>query len=284
MIKSAGNAGADGIHAAGFVAEGGEETVSFTVRTGDTSPETMDVWYDGDDRLEIRVTEPSGTSTASVAPGSSANVSLSNGNQVFIDSSLNDPNNGANRIFIVLQPGGAPSLEDGEWSLTLSGTRATNGRFDAWIQRGRTIARFNPPHEDQMMTISTPGTSNKMITVGCYITRSDNGLGDLSAFSSRGPTRDGREAPDVAAPGQMILSAARGPSPDPYVQMGGTSMAAPHVTGGVALMLQQNGGLDQQQVKDCLRATATGDQFTGGRPNEHWGAGKMDVAGAVARG
>lgn len=281
MVKSAGNAGVDGIHAGGSVAQGGEETVSFTVQTGDTSPETMDIWYDGADRLEIRITEPGGATTAPVSPGSSTTLSLGNGNRMFIDSSLNDPNNGANRIFIVLQPGQVPSLEDGEWSLTLSGMTVTNGRFDAWIQRGRTIARFDPPHEDQMMTISTPGTSRKMITVGCYITRADNDLGDLSAFSSRGPTRDMREAPDVAAPGEVIVSAARGSSPDPYVLMRGTSMAAPHVTGGVALMLQQNSSLDQQQVKDCLRATARGDEFTGARPNEHWGAGKLDVAGAV---
>jgi subtilisin family serine protease len=281
MIKSAGNAGADGIHAGGSLTQGGEETMSFTVRTGDTSPETMDIWYDGADRLEIRITEPGGATSAPVVPGSSTNLSLGNGNQVFVDSSLNDPNNGANRIFIVLQPGQAPSLEDGQWSLTLSGTAVTNGRFDAWIQRGSRIARFDPPHEDQMMTISTPGTSRKMITAGCYITRADNDLGDLSVFSSRGPTRDMRSAPDVAAPGQEIFSVARGPSPDPYVSMMGTSMAAPHVTGAVALMLQQNGSLDQQQVKDRLRATAVGDQFAAHLPNDHWGAGKLDVAGAV---
>lgn len=283
MVKSAGNAGADGIHARGAVPAGGEETVAFTVKTGDTSPETMDIWYDGNDRFEVSLTAPDGTASIPVSPGTSINLNLLNGNQVFVDSSLNDPNNGDNRIFIVLQPGTAGTLEDGEWSLTLSGTEVADGRFDAWIQRGRTIARFNPPHEDQMVTISTPGTSEKMITAGCYISRSENGLGSLSVFSSRGPTRDGRPAPDVAAPGQTILSAARGPSPDPYVSMMGTSMAAPHVTGGVALMLQRNGGLDQQRVKDCLRATAVGDQFAAHLPNDHWGAGKMDVEAAVAQ-
>lgn len=70
------------------------------------------------------------------------------------------------------------------------------------------------------------------------------------AFSSRGPTIDGRFKPDLVAPGTYILSTRsrfiapsnKGwgayPQSDLYFYMGGTSMATPLVSGAVALLRQ----------------------------------------------
>lgn len=79
----------------------------------------------------------------------------------------------------------------------------------------------------------------------------DNADG-MAAFSSRGPTRDGRIKPDVVAPGTAILSAHSrdasvgsfwGTSIDgDYCFMGGTSMATPLVAGCAALVRQSLGG------------------------------------------
>jgi len=74
----------------------------------------------------------------------------------------------------------------------------------------------------------------------------------MVAFSSRGPTGDGRIKPDVVAPGTNILSVRSSvctgngwgllPVGDPnrqfYMYMGGTSMATPLVAGTVALIRQ----------------------------------------------
>lgn len=74
----------------------------------------------------------------------------------------------------------------------------------------------------------------------------DNPKG-IAAFSSRGPTDDGRIKPDIVAPGTYIISArssvsdnedAWGFVDDHYVYMGGTSMATPIVAGSVALIRQ----------------------------------------------
>ncbi|HEV2811742.1 MAG TPA: S8 family peptidase [Solirubrobacteraceae bacterium] len=282
FVKSAGNAGGGGIHAGGTVAPGGTQTVGFVVQANDTSAETLDIWYEGPDRFGVRVTEPGGPATATVTPNNTQTINLANGNRVFVDSRLNDPNNGDNRIFMTISAGTAATIEAGTWTFTLVGTQVTNGRFDAWIQRGNRIASFVAPHESRRLTLSTPGTAQKVITAGNYITRGA-GVGNLAASSSRGPTRDGRAAPDVAAPGTTIISArAAAGTADRYVGMGGTSMAAPHITGAIALMLQQNRALTQQQIKECLRSTARADAFTGTTPNDEWGAGKLDVAAAFA--
>ncbi|MBN1261121.1 MAG: S8 family serine peptidase [Anaerolineae bacterium] len=76
---------------------------------------------------------------------------------------------------------------------------------------------------------------------------SNNGEG-MAAFSSRGPTNDGRIKPDIVAPGSNILSTKSqgqyvgsgwGPGENQYYQfMGGTSMATPLTAGGVALVRQ----------------------------------------------
>jgi subtilisin family serine protease len=79
---------------------------------------------------------------------------------------------------------------------------------------------------------------------------SDNG-DDIAAFSSRGPTRDGRTKPEVVAPGTNILSTRSqalaasvngwgqyAPIPGKYMFDGGTSMATPLTTGAAAVARQ----------------------------------------------
>jgi hypothetical protein len=162
---------------------------------------------------------------------------------------------------------------------------------------------------DNEKTVGMPGTSSKAITVGSYITRFtwpawDGGqysfsgatdrVGDYSFFSSVGPTADGRQKPDISAPGEAIVSALSSAvnmagneammSPDGKHQvLQGTSMAAPHVTGATALLLGINPPFTADQIKTLLTTTAISDAFATGLPNVIWGFGKMDVPTAMAR-
>jgi serine protease AprX len=123
--------------------------------------------------------------------------------------------------------------------------------------------------------INSPGNSPWAITVGSINTQGTAQRGDdtLATYSSRGPSRyDVAVKPDVAAPGNKIVSLEAdgsyipatysylhraGSGSNGYMQLSGTSMAAPMVSGGVALLLQGTPRLSPAQVKMALQAGAT---------------------------
>jgi serine protease AprX len=125
--------------------------------------------------------------------------------------------------------------------------------------------------------ITAPGNAPWVLTVGASDDRGtpDGSDDTVAAFSSRGPSLiDGSAKPDLVAPGVGIeslgdpgslLYQAR-PSArrwgtvrtasEPYLALSGTSMAAPIVSGAVALMLQANPSLTPEAVKAILQRTA----------------------------
>ena len=82
--------------------------------------------------------------------------------------------------------------------------------------------------------------------------------GIITSFSSAGPTDFGHELkPDLAAPGGQILSATLPEAAgEPFAVFDGTSMAAPHVTGAVALLIARHPSWTPAQVKSALMSAA----------------------------
>jgi subtilisin family serine protease len=103
----------------------------------------------------------------------------------------------------------------------------------AWLVQGNGEAY--PANMD--MTIGDPANLEDAIAVGSVHKVNPYSYG-VSYFSSRGPTADGRRKPDVVAPGEKILSAhydyRMADRSTWMVEMSGTSMAAPHVSGVIA--------------------------------------------------
>lgn len=147
------------------------------------------------------------------------------------------------------------------------------------------------------------GCGKNVITVASYrakfFTPTGNSFyGQISNFSSFGPTVDGRVKPDIASTGQSVWSSVNSfditqNHAHPIEMNGreygfavfsGTSMSGPMVAGIVALMLEANPVMSATQAKEILKETARLDEFTGNiGPNGHlqWGWGKANALAAV---
>lgn len=101
-----------------------------------------------------------------------------------------------------------------------------------------------------MQTITAPGNSPKVITVGCV----DN-KGKALEVSSTGPTRDCICKPDLVEHGYRVLSCTNYLSDFPYVEKTGTSMATPKVSGGIARLLDKDGYLSNVEIKMLLKSS-----------------------------
>lgn len=164
------------------------------------------------------------------------------------------------------------------------------------------------------------GTGNSIISVGAYTSKNSytnilgsnpalvfpGALGSIASFSSNGPTVDGRFKPDITAPGNVVVSSVSH-FDNKYLSGGtywnnvvsgltdntnnwyfgamqGTSMAAPVVTGIIALWLQAKPNLTVDQIKTILHTTSITDSFTGTGsyiPNNIYGWGKINAYSGI---
>ncbi len=161
---------------------------------------------------------------------------------------------------------------------------------EAW-NHGITVVAAAGNSGPEPGTISSPGNHPRIITVGASDDNdtADPGNDTIASFSSRGPTADGVEKPDLVAPGVDITSL-RVPgsyldkmSPDnrtgsQYLTLSGTSMSTPIVSGIAALILSAHPELTPDQVKQRLLSTARDLGFS---PNEQ-GKGLVDALRAVS--
>jgi subtilisin family serine protease len=295
VVVSAGNerGGPASHHAQGKVEQGCEFVLSFALSMDQdhvVDGDTIELWYSGRDRFAVALQAPGGKRSDFIEPdGMDVVIEFPPGNRAHVRSQSGHPTNGDNRIGIVFERG--EGWETGPWQLILRGNKVERGDFDAWADRPNavTIIDFRS-HQCDASTITLPGNSRRAITVGGFISRpsscDDNHKvkGNFASGSSTGPTRDGRVKPDLTAPGTLIRAPRvrrNGHSNSThYDLMSGTSMAAPHVTGVVALLWSLWPGLTAGQIRDALLSTARNDAFTGVTPNTNWGQGKLDAKAA----
>jgi subtilisin family serine protease len=158
------------------------------------------------------------------------------------------------------------------------GTDALSAACDAAWGRGVVVCVAAGNDGPGSGTVGSPGSAHKVITVGAT-----DDVDAIAGFSSRGPTQDGRQKPDICCPGVGIAApraagTAMGSAVDDrYTRASGTSMATPHASGAAALILQANPAFTPDQVKGRLMETAKNLGLDGNTQ----GAGRASVATAL---
>ena len=293
IVVSAGNEGDLEIHGSATL-NGGSKT--YEIDPHDSQVE-LSIWYPGGSQFMVTITPPGETPIA-VPWGTETGPIVTPAGVVRVDNAWTgvNPNNGDNEAFVRLY--GMTNFAN--WKIAVGDTSG-GGRFDMWVTSGTATLIGG----DSSRTIDEPGNADHVITVGAFTTKaawpsqsgnqdytSEYQVGALAAFSSRGPTRDGRVKPELTAPGAWICAALSedAASQSVYVHPDGvhtmelgTSMAAPHVAGAIALLFDVDSNLTTSEIRDVLTSTAIQDGHTGGVPNPRWGWGKLDVAAAVQK-
>ncbi|GAB1387799.1 hypothetical protein MASR1M59_29470 [Melaminivora sp.] len=323
ITAAAGNEGADPIRAEAALAQG--QTVRIGYRNPSGGEQRIEMWYPGTHRWSVRVSQGSCSSAWVAADTETYEVDTPCGALSIANSAVN-PLNGDRQVLLMMDTNGSGHRPSGDWIIEVqsvqgAGTVSMIGAED--IRDAHFIDHVSAETK-QILTDTCSATGP--ICVGAYVTRQQwqglNGqpgsvtslgaIGEVGNFSSRGPRRNCSvpaqcpmvAKPEILAPGAMIISALGhdaeeahdGPRVDAdgqHVAYLGTSMATPHVTGAIALLLQKNPQLTPAQARQLLlgnlqRTAHTPANLPAYDPavpnptgaNDAWGYGIMDIARA----
>lgn len=250
VVIAASNSHDDGIHASGNVPAKGSFDLSWLVDGNDFTENEMELWYKGTDQLSVELIDPTGKSLGIVEPNETGQIKDTTGHlQMVITNRLHDPNNNDNVINVWLK-----ERNTGNWTVRLINHTAKATHFHAWIERDDSGQSVFGGQRDDSHTLGSISCGHKSIAVASY-DATKKGF-PISWFSSEGPTRDGRKKPEIAAPGSNIL-AANSTTKKERVLMSGTSMAAPAVTGSIALLFAAAAASNKSLTIDQLRTIIT---------------------------
>lgn len=299
MVEGTGDEGNTPSHAKIEYDDSSYSAVSFT-RSNATAV-TIGIWYSGDLPAEVELVLDDGTSLGPVQPGGieqTNNITMVNypaGTQFYPWTSSSSDRT----IYLYI----ADHITSGE--IRFRGLQPGTGEAHFYIANSPPTAFTSNLAPGTLTDIAT---TPSVVVVANHVLRTNytdidgiprsitnqGAIGDIWIGSAEGPTRDGRLAVDVSAPGENVfapLSFNSGWSqyPSNLVQDGGgwytrasaVSASAPIALGAVALLLQVNPNLTADAVKTLLRASATSDTFTGPVPNTRWGSGKLNIHAAI---
>jgi len=331
VVVSAGNEGESGtIHAGYSISPQAEIRTAIIIPGGDNRDVFIETWFSGDMELKVGVgveTEDGGTFLTQTGLISATDegeaFNLDYGTVGIVPTSVSSNSINQNRVDVRIIPAGTGSYQ---WELILfSPTTGESFSVDSWITSENAVfSQFSGERftgevvsaqgftyftfigGDSRMTITRPASAPGAIAVGSFTSKNswidslgreqdyEAQIGDISYFSSRGPSRKewltGMK-PSVTAAGEYIvssLSSCIDTRPEYIVEGGdfrvnsGTSMAGPHVAGGVALLLDRNQWLTSGQITSLIVGNTFSDAFTGFPPDKDvWGSGKLDVLEAL---
>ena len=272
LTTAAGNEGTARHHFADIVPDDGYAVIEFNVAKRNSL--TLEIWGRAPNTYAIALEIPGGEYIERIPPRfdrSEKITPLFGGGTIYVDYFLVEEQSGDELIMLrLINPA------DGLWRLRVYATGDTEKRCDAWLPISSFIddeTVFVRPAPDE--TITNPGNAEYVSAVGAY----NHGDDSLYISSGRGYTSDGRIKPDFTAPGVMVYGSGKA---NGYIYMSGTSVAAAHVAGCAALMLQwgndinANSTFNGNQIRQYLiRGAIRPDIRT--YPNREWGYGMVNM-------
>lgn len=332
LVAAAGNSGNDDIHASGRLLDGSHD---ITIRVdpadsiaGKTSM-VLEIYYEaaaphttaGVPELTVELRSPGGRVLRANLGDSVQGRFSGEGDAIIDNSDLTMPAGGGpaplrGGFILLSSENETTAIKSGKWSLRLIGRTL---RYDVWLSdMSAEVSAGLASHLDPDGYVEIPAAARSAISVGAFRSRLDwvrpsgakvnyeRELNRVAPFSSAGPVRGGRFAPDILAPGEFIVSTL---SIDAYpgtprsvfntsdgadylqaedgvhAVLRGTSQATPHVAGGLALLLQLRPDLSIAQARELLRTTAKTDlALPSFGPRRGFGLLDLKMAVAALRG
>jgi bacillopeptidase F len=187
----------------------------------------------------------------------------------------------------VLDPDGDPSTNDSadvvnnSWSLGNVGGCALEFEEDLQVLKASQIGvvfavgNYGPYSSSSVSPANNPS--------GFAVGATDS-ADVISIGSSSGPSAcDGSVYPEIVAPGVNVRTSdlsGGGSYPDPYAVVSGTSFAAPHVSGGMAILIGAHPSATVTPLERALTDSARDLGATG--PDNSYGSGLIDLQAADA--
>jgi subtilisin family serine protease len=299
IVVAAGNSYVDDIHTMGTVTPGAQAEIEWFIQSHAKvtweQRQEMEIWYESEADFQVEILDPNGKRLGSCPLGEIRYAQEEDAEEpIMVIGHHFDPVADEKHINVFIDDR-YPGLLLGAYRFRLScGSAHTtdNGEFHAWIERNDAYpSHFTPRSSQTAFTINSIGNANLPIVVGAYNTRL-SGM-PIAYFSSAGPSRNQNASPkpDISAPGVNIFAArALHSELDDGIVKSGTSMAAPHVTGLIALLFQAASKLrtppmvlGMDQIRQILTSMADRNppQASAGVHDPRYGFGRVNGVNAL---
>ncbi|MFN4245361.1 MAG: S8 family peptidase [Brevinematia bacterium] len=302
VVVAGGNSGYGKNHYSNTVSSTPSSAILSVSNFSNSGHVLSDFWLPGGTSFDVKVTTPSGSTSGWITFANGVNFRTNySGVEVNIVMSSNIYNNDLNvQVLLITSSGGSIN---GNWQIsfkTTTGSVLAHGWVEysegmlAWFKDGDDYFTLNSLFLiDDVITVSAYTTKNSFLSAVGNVSVPGLTNDNISYFSSKGPTRDGRQKPDISAPGAVVFAPLSSSSAydkkyldaffGNYVGMMGTSMACPVVSGVSALLLSVNPKFTSSDILNYLRTYSDISVYdqNGKSWDPSWGWGKANVKSII---
>lgn len=287
--NSAGQPSGEKVHVGGILQSGQEIRLPWNISSGDRTDNKVEIWYGGAHELELSLISPGGQLLPIFFQlGTTTTIHSSETQVARVFHRRDDPNNHDNQILIIFDT----AIESGTWLIVLRSLSKSPCTFHAWVESDEQPKSgfFDLSGSDDAYTMGSLACGYSTIAVGGYFTAAPHLILPVSA---EGPTRDGRLKPEVSAPGANSppgrfssggIRAAQILRGNSSQSTSGTSAAAPHVTGLIALLMQNAAPslLPVEKIRELVINAARRDPPSGDCAwHPRFGMGRINALGSL---